>query len=326
MSRLSLRAKTVIAFGTVYIVWGSTYLAIKVGLNASIPPALFGGMRLIPAGLILLALARFRGTPLRITRRDLSTSAIVGLCLLVGGMYSTILAEKHIDSSLSAIVVAAAPLWMAGAEAMVPGMDRPTPRGLTGLVLGLAGLGLLLGPRIAGVSGSGQELLGMGVQILGTLLWVGGSIVSKKRPLTTDGTVATGYEMLIAGGVLLLIGLVRGEQTGLVMTPPAWGALAYLSVLGSAVAFTAYMWLIRNIQASKVMTYAYVNPVVAVLLGFGAGYVGILPAPERLDAWGFAGMAVIIAGVALATSAPARSDRRQPIAPEADEVPEIPAS
>ena len=326
MPRLSFRAKTVIAFATVYVVWGSTYLAIKVGLNASVPPALFGGMRLIPAGLILLALARFRGTPLRITRRDLSTSAIVWLCLLCGGMYSTFLAEQYVDSSLCAIVVAAAPLWMAGAEAMVPGMDRPTPRGLTGLVLGLAGLGLLLGPRIAGVSGSAQELLGMGVQVLGTLLWVGGSIVSKKRPLTTDGTVATGYEMLVAGGVLLLIGLVRGEHTGLVMTPPAWGALAYLSVFGSAVAFNAYMWLIRNIQASKVMTYAYVNPVVAVELGFGAGYVGILPSPERLDVWGFAGMVVIIAGVALATSAPARSYHRQPIAPEADEVPEIPAS
>jgi drug/metabolite transporter (DMT)-like permease len=137
--------------------------------------------------------------------------------------------------------------------------------------------------------------------------------------------VATGYEMLVAGAVLALIGLVRGEQVGLVMTPPAWGALVYLSVFGSAVAFTAYMWLIRNIQASKVMTYAYVNPVVAVLLGFGAGYVGLLPSPERPGWWGLAGMAVIIAGVAIATSAPA-SARREPIAPEPDEVPEIPAS
>jgi drug/metabolite transporter (DMT)-like permease len=325
MPRLSFRAKTVMAFATVYVVWGSTYLAIKVGLNESMPPALFGGMRLVPAGLILLALARSRGTALRITRRDLSTSAIVGLCLLCGGMYSTFLAEQYVDSSLCAIVVASAPLWMAGAEAVVPGMDRPTPRGMTGLVLGLVGLGLLLGPRVAGVAGTPGELLGIGVQVLGTLLWVGGSVVSKRRPLTTDGTVATGYEMLIAGCVLALIGLVRGENVGLVMTPPAWFALGYLSVFGSAVAFTAYMWLIRNVQASKVMTYAYVNPVVAVLLGFGAGYVGVLPAPERPGVWGLTGMAVIIAGVALATSAPSPAGRES-IAPEPDEIPEIPAS
>jgi len=229
----SFRAKTAIAFGIVYVVWGSTYLAIKVGLNASVPPALFGGMRLIPAGLILLALARFRGTSLRITPRDLSTAAVVGLCLLCGGMYSTFIAEQYVDSSLCAIVVAAAPLWMAGAEALVPGMERPTSRGLTGLVLGLAGLGLLLGPRIAGVSGTPQELLGMGVQVLGTLLWVGGSIVSKKRPLTTDGTVATGFEMLIAGGVLMAIGLARGEQTGYCATKPSPTWLLFAMVTGS---------------------------------------------------------------------------------------------
>ncbi|MDO8963090.1 MAG: EamA family transporter [Coriobacteriia bacterium] len=325
MPRLSFRAKTIIAFATVYVVWGSTYLAIKVGLNEALPPSLFGGLRLVPAGLILLAFAKVRGTSLAISRRDLSTAAVVGLCLLCGGMYSTMIAEGFISSSLTALVVAVAPLWMALAEAVLPGMDRPTGRGILGLVLGLAGLALLVGPRLAGVSGTLTDVIGMSIQVVGTWLWVGGSIVSKKRPLTTDGTVATGYEMLIAGGVLLLVGLVRGEHVGLSISPAAFGALAYLSVFGSAVAFTAFMWLIRNIAASKVMTYAYVNPVVAVLLGYLAGVVGLLAEPERLDVWGVAGMAVIVGGVALATSAPVKRAERDPVGPDAAGLPEIPS-
>jgi drug/metabolite transporter (DMT)-like permease len=324
--RLSMRAKTIVAFATVYVVWGSTYLGIKIGLNAGIPPALMGGSRLLLAGVMLLAFARLRGTSLRISTRDLTTSGIVGLCLLAGGMYSTMLAEQRVDSSLAALVVAAAPLWMAAAETMVPGMDRPSRRGVIGLVIGLLGLGLLIGPRIGGVSGTPTELLGMVIQLVGTWLWVTGSIVSKKRPLSTDGTVATGYEMLIAGAVLAAIAGVSGEFAIVRVTPAGIGAVLYLATFGSAVAFTAFMWLIRNVAASKVMTYAYVNPVVAVVLGYLAGVIGLLSAPETLDGWGLAGTVVIIAGVALTTGAPTRTAARQPIAPEPDEVSELPAA
>jgi len=326
MPRLTMRAKTILAFGIVYVVWGSTYLGIKVGLNEHLPPALFGAIRLVSAGFLLLAFARLRGTKLSIGLRDLSTTAIVGMCLLVGGMYSTFLSEQRIDSALAALIVAAAPLWMALAETVLPGMERPSRRGVAGLVLGLAGLCLLIGPRMGGVAGTPSELIGIGIQIVGTWLWVTGSVVSKKRPLTADGTVATGYEMLIAGGVLGVIAAFAGEYAGVVFTPTAIGAIAYLSVIGSAVAFTAFMWLIRNVAASKVMTYAYVNPVVAVALGYGAGLIGLLDKPETLDAWGLAGMAVIVAGVAITTSAPTRPGRREPIAPEPDELPETPGS
>lgn len=326
MPRLTMRAKTVIAFAVVYVVWGSTYLGIKVGLNEHLPPALFGAIRLLSAGALLLAFARVRGTKLAITRRDLSTSAIVGLCLLVGGMYATFLSEQRMDSALAALIVAAAPLWMALAETVLPGMERPSRRGVLGLVLGLTGLCLLVGPRLGGVGGSPQELIGIAIQIVGTWLWVGGSVVSKKRPLSVDGTVATGYEMLIAGAVLGAIALVSGDLTNLSFTPTAIAAIAYLSVIGSAVAFTAFMWLIRNVAASKVMTYAYVNPIVAVALGYAAGLIGLLDKPETLDAWGWAGTAVIIAGVALATSAPSRPGHREPIAPEPDELAETPGS
>ena len=325
LSHPGLRAKTILCFALVYVVWGSTYLGIKVGLNEGLPPALFGAIRLLLAGGLLLAFARLRGTRLAISRRDLSTSAIVGLCLLCGGMFSTLLSERWIDSSLAALVVAAAPLWMALAETVLPGMDRPSRRGVFGLVIGLAGLVLLIGPRIGGVSGTPQELLGVAIQVVGTWLWVTGSVLSKKRPLTTDGTVATGYEMIIAGSVLALVAAVLGEYGRFTLTPAGAGAMLYLAVFGSAVAFTAFMWLIRNVAASKVMTYAYVNPVVAVVLGYVAGLVGLLAKPEVLDAWGLAGTVVIVAGIVITTSAPATRGRREPIAPEPDELPEAPA-
>jgi len=324
--RLSLRAKTVLCFAIVYVVWGSTYLGIKVALNEGMPPALLGGVRLLAAGAILLAFARMRGTRLAISRRDLSTSAIVGLCLLCGGMFSTMLSEQLIDSSLAAIVVAAAPLWMALAEGVLPGMDRPSRRGLVGLVIGLVGLIVLVGPRIGGLSGTPSELLGIGIQVAGTWLWVTGSIISKKRPLTVEGTVATGYEMLIAGAVLGLLAVVLGEFSQVRITAAGVGAVVYLAVFGSAVAFTAFMWLIRNVRGSTVMTYAYVNPAVAVALGYVAGIVGLLPKPEVLDIWSIAGTLVILGGVALTTSAPAPASGRDPVAPEPDELAETPAS
>lgn len=324
--RLSLRALTVVNFALVYVVWGSTYLAIKIGLNAGLPPATFAAIRLVLAGVLLLTFARLRGTRLTITRHDLSTSAIVGLCLLVGGMFSTMLSERLIDSSLAALVVAAAPLWMALAENLLPGMDRSSRRGVVGLVIGLGGLVLLIGPRIGGVSGTVGELVGIAIQLVGTWLWVTGSVVSKKRPLSTDGTVATGYEMLIAGAVLAVVAAVLGEYGHVTFTAAGVGAILYLAVFGSAVAFTAFMWLIRNVPASKVMTYAYVNPVVAVVLGYVAGVIGLLARPETLDVWGIAGTIVIVAGVAITTSAPAVAGHREPIAPEPDELAETPGS
>ncbi len=176
------------------------------------------------------------------------------------------------------------------------------------------------------MSGTPGELAGIAIQVIGSWLWVAGSVVSKRRPLTTDGTVATGYEMLIAGAVLGLLAAVLGEYGRFAITPSGVGALLYLAVVGSAVAFTAFMWLIRNVESSKVMTYAYVNPAVAVVLGYLAGFVGLLAKPETLDAWGIAGTLVIIAGVAITTSAPSTPGRREPIAPEPDEIPEAPGS
>jgi drug/metabolite transporter (DMT)-like permease len=321
-----MRNKTIAAFAIVYIVWGSTYLGIKVALNGGMPPALLGGVRMLIAGTLLLAFAKWRGTSLRITRRDLSTSAIVGLFLLCGAMFSSMLSEQRIDSSLAAIVVAAAPLWMALAEGALPDMDKPSRRGMAGLTIGLAGLVILIGPRLGGLSGTPSELIGIGIQVLGTWLWVTGSIVSKKRPLTTNGTVATGYEMLIAGVVLMCVSAVFGEFAQVRVTASGVWATLYLAVIGSAVAFTAFMWLIRNVRGSTVMTHAYVNPAVAVVLGYLAGVIGLLAKPETLDVWALLGTLTILAGVAITTGAPTAHGHRDPIAPEPDEIPKTPAS
>lgn len=298
-------AKLVAAFATLYIVWGTTYLAIRIGLDADMPPAGFLALRLIPAGLLLLGFARLRGTSLRVSVRDRRTIIVVGLFLLLGGQYFTYLAEQHIPSGLAALIVALLPLWAAAIDSVLPDMERPTWRGYLGIALGISGLGILLYPRLTGISGGETELLGVGLQILATALWTTGSFVSKRRPVKTDAIVATAYEMLTAGAVLSVIATIGGEWSRVTFTPSGVGALIYLILIGSCVAFTAFVWLLRNVPTSKVMTYAFVNPVVAVLLGW-------IVLSEPLDIWVIAGMSVIVAGVALTTTAPTRPPRHAP--------------
>lgn len=299
--------KLVAAFAALYVVWGSTYLAIRIGLEHAMPPALFTGARLVVAGVILLGFARLRGWRVRLSRYDLSTVAIVGIFLLCGGMYFTVLAEQYIPSSLAALIVAIVPLWVAAAEGIIPGFERPTARGVAGLVIGFAGLGLLMWPRITGMHGTGVEWLGVALQILATWLWTTGSLISKRRPVKANAVVATGYELTIAGGVLLVVGTLLGEIPRLgAITPGGVWALAYLTIFGSCIAFTAFVWLLANVPTSKVMTYTYVNPVVAVFLGWAAGVVGLISTPEPVDMWVIGGMAVIVTGVALTTTAPTR--------------------
>jgi len=300
--RWSRPVKLVVAFATLYVVWGSTYLAIKIGLNAGLPPAAFAGMRLMPAGLILLGIARLRGVPLRMRRRDFATVVSVGLFLLVGGMFTMFLAETSVPSGLAALLVAALPLWIALAESALPGMERPSALGVVGLLVGLTGLGVLMYPRLTGMTGSRAQLGGIAVLLLGTWLWTTGSVLSKKRPVRADAMVATGYEMLAAGLVLCGIATAVGDWGRVSLSPAGVGALLYLILFGSVMAFTAFVWALRNAPASKVMTYAYVNPVIAAVLGW-------LVLGEKLDAWTLTGMVVIVAGVALTTSAPTRPAR-----------------
>ncbi len=313
------KAKLIAAFASMYVIWGSTYLAIRVGLENDVPPAMLAGLRLVLAGVIMLVFARWRGYSLRMPRREYIIVAIVGIFLLCGGMFFTVLAEQYVPSSLSALLVAVVPLWVASAEGILPGMDRLKGRGVLGLIIGFTGLGILMYPRLMGLQSGERQFLGIGLQLLATWLWTTGSIISKRNPIKTNGLVSTGWEMLTAGGVLTVVGIALGEvaDLGNITGVGIW-ALLYLSVMGSCVAFTAFMWLLRNVPASKVMTYTYVNPVVAVFLGWGAGHIGLISAPEPVNAWVIGGMAVIVLGVALTTSSPVKRAEETPVAHEPD--------
>lgn len=315
----SARFRLIAAFAALYVVWGTTYLAIKVGLEADLPPALFAGIRSLPAGLLLLGLARLRGVRLRVAPGDLRTVSIVGILLLVGGQYGTFLAERTIPSGLASLIVALLPLWIALAESVMPDMARPGVLGWTGLVIGFVGLGILVLPGLLGVHAPVGEWVGIATQVVATWLWTVGSVYSKRRPVQLDPMVSTAYQMLVAGALLLVIGTVLGEWPAFQLTPEGAGALVYLTLIGSCVGFSAFVYALKHAPASKVMTYAYVNPVIAVFVGWAAGRVGLVP-PEPLSASVLLGMVVIVAGVAIATAAPTRPARQQPGRLLADEV------
>ena len=308
---MSQRVRVIIAMLIMYVVWGTTYLAIKVGLDAKLPPSLFAFTRQVPAAAIMFAIAASRSAKLKVDARDLRTACIAGVLLIVGGQYFTFLAEQRVPSGLSALIVALVPLWIALTESLFPDMRRPGVLGWIGLVIGFTGLGILVWPRLHGVSAGPGEIIGIGTQVVGTWLWTAGTIYGKRHPATADSLVLTAYETLVAGGVLLVIGTLAGEWPRFHVDSKGFGAIAYLALMGSVVAFTAFNYALKHLPASKVMTYAYVNPVIAVFAGAAAGRIGLVP-PEPIEVATLVGMVVIVAGVALTTTAPTRPPRRPP--------------
>ena len=316
---MSQRARVILAMLILYVVWGTTYLGIKVGLDAKLPPALFAFWRQLLAAAIMFGIAAWRGARLKIDARDLRTACIAGILLIVGGQYFTFLAEQRVPSGLSALIVALIPLWIALTESFFPDMRRPGKLGWLGLAIGFSGLAILVWPRLHGVTTGPSELVGISTQIVGTWLWTAGTVYSKRHPVKADSFVLTAYETLIAGGVLLVIGTLAGEWPRFHVDAKGLAAIAYLAVMGSAVAFTAFTYALKHLSASKVMTYAYVNPIIAVFVGAAAGRVGLVP-PEPVVLTTLVGMVVIVAGVALTTTAPTLPARRPTAASASDEL------
>lgn len=247
---------------TVWIVWGTTYLAIRV-VNRSIPPLLGASARFLVAGMVMLALTARRGP--RPTARHWRNAAIIGALLVFGGNGLVSLAEDSISSGLAALLVALVPLWLATFDRVLFG-KRLRPMAVVGLIGGFGGATLLAAGSISG----GSDPLGVVLVIVATLLWTFGSLFARKAELPARPLVGTGMEMLCGGGVQLAVGLALGELADLrweAITPASAAAVGYLVVFGSLFAFSCYVWLLRVAPTSLVATYAFVNPVVAVLLG-----------------------------------------------------------
>jgi len=261
------QGRIVAAFAAVYVIWGSTYLAIRFAIE-TMPPHLMAAARFLVAGAILYAWSRWGGAP-RPTRRNWRAATVVGGLLLLGGNGAVVWAETRVPSGLTALLVAMVPIWMAVLEGL-PRHGGKTPRApvVAGLVLGLAGLALLIAPgRLAGR----VDPVGAGVLVLGSFCWAFGSLHSRVVDLPKSGFLATAMEMLAGGAWLLVFGLATGQAGKLTLAAVSARSLlslGYLIVFGSLIGFTAYIWLLKATTPARVSTYAYVNPVVAVLLGW----------------------------------------------------------
>jgi drug/metabolite transporter (DMT)-like permease len=305
----SMRARLIAAFAAVYLVWGSTYLAIRFAVE-TLPPLLMAGSRFVLSGLILLAWARWRDGAAAPSRAEWRTGLIAGALLLLGGNGAVVWAEQRVPSGIAALLVAIVPLWMVVLEWLRPGGCRPAFAVFAGVTLGLVGLLLLVGPNsMRGTEGA--NTIGAIVLVLGSLSWAAGSLFTKWAPRASAGTAAAGTQMLAGGGLLILAGVIAGEPGRLDLAHVSTRSLlgfTYLVTFGSLVGFTAYLYLLAHTTAAKAATYAYVNPVVAVLLGWAIGH-------EPVTSRTLMAAAVILAGVAIITitrdsSAPAASPVR----------------
>jgi drug/metabolite transporter (DMT)-like permease len=257
------RWKLLTALWTVYLVWGSTYVAIKLSVR-TLPAFLSAGSRFLLAGILLAVILTVTGRSIRVTRRELAASALLGLSLLALGVGMVTLAETRIDSSIAAMIAGSVPLQVILLRTLArEGVALATR---LSVLVGLAGLALVVIPGGGGAAGA----VGLSVALAASISWSLGSFFGHRLPLPRDGFVATTWEMLSAGVLLLVLGVVTGEPWSMdasgftVQSIAAW---LYLAVFGSLIGFTAYAWLLRNAPISKVVTHQYVNPLVAILLG-----------------------------------------------------------
>ena len=276
------------------MIWGSTYLAIRIAIE-TLPPFLMAGVRFVVAGTVLVGWSRLRGSALP-TRIQWRNTAVVGAMLLLVGNGAVVWAEQWVPSGLVALLVATVPLWIVLVDWGWGERRPPGPWLVLGLAWGLAGVALLVGTEGIGIA-VGKPLLGAGVVLVGALSWAAGSIVARDAAMPSSPAMTVGAEMLCGGGLLLILSLAVGEPAAFRLpdvTLRSVLARLYLIVFGALVAFSAYIWLLGRVPAARVSTYAYVNPVVAVFLGWAL-------ADEPLTARTLVAAAIIILSVVLIT-------------------------
>jgi drug/metabolite transporter (DMT)-like permease len=290
----------VAAFAAVYILWGSTYLAIKYAIE-TLPPFLMAGSRFVFAGAVLFLWARFTKEYEPPKAAHWKTSLIVGTLLLLGGNGGVVFAEHYISSSLAALLVATEPFWIVLLSWLWLKGSRPNLKVALGLLLGFFGVWLLISGQhqtgAAASSGSTNLLASLAI-IAAAMSWATGSIYGLRAPVPKSSLLTAGMQMLSGGAVLLVVSLVTGEWSSFRLaevSSNSWFGLAYLIVFGSLIGFTAYSWLLKNAQPAMVSTYAYVNPIVAVFLGW-------LIAGETFTGQMLTGAAIIVGSVVLITS------------------------
>ena len=309
----SRHLRVMLCFGLVYVLWGSTYLAMRIAVR-DLPPFVVGASRYLVSGPAMLAACALMGRKIGINRHDFWRLLAIGISLLSIGNMGVLWAEKYVSSGLAALVVAVVPIWVVAIEAWVYRAGRMTAQGLFGLAAGMGGLLVLLWPRITSGTHLGHlELLGCGILAVASMAWALGSVFSHRFNLTVDVFVSAAWQMTLGGIVNGIIALLYGEFRHARWTAPAIASVTYLVVCGSWIGFTAYIWLLEHVPTPKVATYAYVNPIVAVFLGW-------LLLRERVDAYMLVGTVVIIASVALVNTSKLKRLHHQEPEPELSPV------
>ena len=303
----------ILAFGLVYLFWGSTYLAIDIAVQ-TIPPALMCGLRFSVAGVVMLAICAATGRKILYSPRQIALAAIVGLLLLMGGNLTLSYAELAVSSGLAALIVAIIPLWFLVLDSLLLGDHHISSRGKAGLFLGVVGLFVLVWPQLQAGSMGRREVWASVSLIGGAFSWALGSVLAKRWQSGMDVFSSTGWQVTAAGAGNFLFALFNRDLGHATWTSRSLAAVAYLVVCGSWIGYTAYIWLLEHVPTPKVSTYAYVNPVVAVFLGW-------LILHEKVDRYILAGSAIVVLSVILVTSAKVR---QKIVAPE--ELPAVEAA
>ena len=301
------RLQVIFAFALVYAFWGSTYLAIGIADEEHLPPAVMCAIRFTIAGPLMLAACAATGRKIRVRWEEALRLAAIGCLLLVGGNFGLAWAEQWVPTGFAALIIAVTPIWFLLLERFVFRGDRLSSRGLIGVALGIAGIAVLFWPKFEHRAVLGiMPLVGASTLLFSSFSWSVGSVLSRKWRMKVDPFSATGWEMLFAAIGNAIVAVGSGEYHHIVITGRSMAAVLYLVVFGSWVGYSAYIWLLKHVPTPKVATYAYVNPLVAVFLGW-------MLHGERLDAFILGGAAVIVAGVALVTTAKVHVGRAEEV-------------